>query len=186
MDKIIDTNWLTMKQVCERTKLQASTVSRYKDIFPEYITYRYTTSTMLEFDERCIPILQKIYEIYRDRSSGRRTTEKVKELLALYYQEKQPIIELEGLITTTPQFKHDLPQDFITLVQKHIQLQESRLELIEEQNRAILEQQALLLHQQGSIHKIVNDNSNLLAELAREHLAQKKKNMWNRLFGNKA
>lgn len=96
----LEITWLTMKQVSEQTSIRPATINRYKDDFFEYIQYRYNASNMLEFDSRSIPVLQKIYGIYRDRTAGRMTTEKVKQQLLTEYRPET--IDIHDLTTTSP------------------------------------------------------------------------------------
>ena len=124
------TVWLTMKQVVNRTGLKATTISRYKDEFPEYIIHR-MNSKLLEFDAECIPILRYIYDLYQDRSDGRRTSERVKNILLKDYGTgESPVIDITLPATTTP---HTLDGQVATVLLKHMQEQNLRLINIEDE-----------------------------------------------------
>lgn len=179
---IEDISWLTMKQVTEQTDIRAATVNRYKEDFSEYIHYRYNASNMLEFDSRSLPVLQKIYELYRDRSAGRMTTEKVKQLLLKEYQPET--YEIHDLTTTPSPVEEQTPIPYQSLL-RYLKGQEERFTVLEEQNHRILNQQNQILSNQGTMQQVMNQHYSLLSEVARSKMEERKQTFWQRIFGKR-
>lgn len=173
-----------MRQVCDQTGIKPSNINRYKDDFPEYIHYRYNASTMLEFDSRSVPAIQKIFELYRDRSSGRMTTEKVRQALDEFYRIEEPVIEIQERTTNSPQSTNligVLPNPLVD----YLKAQEGRLERVETQNKLIIDNQSHILENQRKMEVVMNQHLALLSEVARNKMGERKKTFWQRVFGTK-
>lgn len=175
-------SWLTMKQVTEQTNIRAATVNRYKEDFSEYIHYRYNASNMLEFDSRSLPVLQKIFELYRDRTAGRMTTEKVKQLLLKEYQPET--FDIHDLTTTPSPVEEHTPIPYQSLL-RYLKGQDERFTALEEQNNLILNQQNKILDNQGTMQQVMNQHYSLLSEIARSKMEERKQTFWQRIFGKR-
>lgn len=186
MERGKQTDWITMKQVVTRTGLKATTISRYKDEFSEYVIHR-LHGQLLEFDENSVPILKYIYELYKDRREGRRTTEKVRDLLQREYGAGEPpIIDVivPGALTTSSDNKA------IAVLLGHLQQQDQRMASMEiEQQEAknreieILEQNIEILNHQQEMKQFMTERLTYISEIAATRREQKQ-GLWSKLFPN--
>lgn len=175
-------NWLTMKQVTSLTGLKPTTINRYKDEFPECIRYRFN-GQMLEFFHESVPVLQHIYSLYQDRSEGRRTAEKVREILysEFGYSEEE---DKQADDRETLPIHHESTnavQSFLTL-QNYLQEQDQRLTTIESQNQVILRQQQDMIDEQLNMKDIMNKHLELLSTVARSRMEERQTPLWKKLL----
>ncbi|MBP2628166.1 MAG: hypothetical protein H6Q68_2877 [Firmicutes bacterium] len=174
------TNWLTMRQVITKTGMKATTISRYKDEFPEYVISR-LDGQLLEFDEDSVPVLKFIYELYRSRSEGRRTTERVRDILQKKYGLGQPPIIDIAVVTTTPQQLQE--QQLMSMISNHLIEQDNRMTTIEFKTNEILEKNNEILAGQLEIKHAVNERLALMSEIAATRREEKQQGFWSKLFG---
>jgi hypothetical protein len=185
MKNVKEKKWLTMKQVIALTDIRAATINRYKDDFADFIKYRYNASQMLEFSEDSIPMLKKIYALYRDTSSGRMTTKKVKLALIQQMEEEVAVtIDMNEITTNSPQ-NTDRALTQQNPLFRYLSRQEKRLSVLEEQNKKILDQQENMITNQETMKQIMNQHLQLLSKLARTRMQERKQTIWQRIFGVK-
>ena len=172
-----------MKQIVAKTGLKATTVNRYKGEFPEYILHR-MNGQLLEFSAESMPILRYIYELYQDRSQGRRTTERVRDILAKEYGAGQPPVIDVNLPATPSQDSNQ-----ITAIINFFEEQSRRLAALEEEQRQaktrdmeILEQNTEILKNQLEIKAAVNERLALISEVAAAKRDEKQRGFWRRMF----
>lgn len=173
-------NWVTMKQISEITGLKPTSINRYKDLFPELIQYRMKSGQMLEFNDKCIPAIRRIAMLYRDRSEGRRTTEKVREILFSEYNisiEENEYIEInasEEVATVLPQEerKEIIPYNALLSL---LQIQVDRLTKLEDQNITMQKKQEEILENQHSMQQLMNRHLAILSEISRTKMEHRKK-----------
>jgi len=170
-------SWLTMKQIVAKTGIKATTVNRYKDEFPEYVIYR-TNGQLLEFDKDSIPRLRHIYDLYKDRAEGRRTTERVRDILQKEYGTgESPVIDI-AVVSSQPQ-----EQQLMSMIANHLIEQDNRMVAIEFKTNEILEQNTEILASQLEIKHAVNERLALMSEIAATRRDEKQQGFWSKLFG---
>jgi hypothetical protein len=173
-------NWITMKQISEITGLKPTSINRYKDLFPELIQYRMKSGQMLEFNDKCIPAIRRIAMLYRDRSEGRRTTEKVREILFSEYNismEETEYIEInatEEVATISPQEEHKELIPYNALLSL-LQVQVERLTRVEDQNINMQKKQEEILENQHSMQQLMNRHLAILSDISRTKMEHRKK-----------
>lgn len=174
----IPQKWLSMKQVVAITGLRATTISRYKDEFTSFIESR-LNGQILEFTEEAVDRLRWLYMTYNDRTEGRRTTTKVRELIAEKYGYLPEIIDVHLPAQDDKQDSLPALREQMGVIFSYL---EKRLDKIEGQNDQLINLQQEIAATSSATNQAVREQMDVLTEVVGSRMA-KRKGFWARLFG---